>query len=101
MTQELTPEQQLRLKVKFDTEYEFLLENGYIEPDESVSQSDIEDIARNLSDAEQDRLEARLDERQKRLEEIMGRDLKVYPGPHVRYEDIVSGVRLPGFYDKE
>lgn len=99
----LTAEQEIRLQVKYDTEYEFLHEHGYITDGdvEEVSQDDVRELVAQLPDDDRERLDEQLAEKQRRLGEIMDGKPKTFPGPFVQHSDLVKGVRIPGFYRRK
>jgi len=94
MARPLTPAEDTRLRVKFDTEYEFLLERNLFGPEDAVSHRDIHEAKQHLAPWERKALDKRMRDRMERLDELLAETRKTYTAPKVRHEDLVSGVNL-------
>lgn len=88
-----------RLRVSYRTKREFFVERNLIGPDEYPSRTELRELRERLVHGERQALQKRLKRRLTRLAELMEGDRKRFDEPAVEHSDLISGVRIPNYYD--
>jgi len=88
-----SPETKCKQRCKYRVEYEFLVENGYIEAGR-YTRTEISELVASLPRDDRDRLDYRLEQRLRELDDLMRTSRQSFEDPHITTDDLVAGVQL-------
>jgi hypothetical protein len=84
-----------RLRAMATVKREFLVRSNVIEADEKLTRRELNGKVQELSQTERKALEARMQNRLDRLEELMDGESKSFDQPRAEPEDLIEDVYLP------
>lgn len=102
MSSSLSPEAAAKVRLHYDITYEFLAERNVLEAeevDETFGHKDLREATERLSPSERRALYQRIRSQMQVLDKLMEGEPKQFDEPYVEHEDLVSGVRIPGYYE--
>jgi len=87
-TEDLSPEDEVRLRVNLETQYEFAVEAGVIPRGSRPSRGQLREALLTLTPMERRALQTRIHNRLVRIEEIMSGDKQTFEEPHLKPSDM-------------